>query len=37
VKAELVGLSMTQEAFLKTWDGVLRTIAIDDFGAAYQR
>jgi histone-lysine N-methyltransferase SETMAR len=37
VKAELAGISMTQDTFQKKWDGVLRTIAKDDFAAAFRR
>jgi hypothetical protein len=37
VKAELAGISMTQDTFQKKWGGVLRTIAKDDFAAAFRR
>jgi histone-lysine N-methyltransferase SETMAR len=37
VKAELAGISMTQDTFQKKWDGVLRTISKDDFAAAFRR
>jgi hypothetical protein len=37
VKSELAGLSMTQESFQKSWEGVVRTIAQDDFTAAFRQ
>jgi hypothetical protein len=36
-KAELATISMTQETFHKTWDGVMRIIAKEDFIAASRR
>jgi hypothetical protein len=36
-RVELGAIYMTQEAFQKAWDGVLRTIAKEDFVAAPQR
>ncbi len=37
VKTELAGLSMNQEAFQKSWEGVVRTISKEDFAAAFRR
>jgi hypothetical protein len=37
VKAELGVISLMQESFKETWDGVTRTIAKDDFTAAFRR
>ncbi len=36
VKTELAGLSMNQEAFQKSWEGVVRTIPKEDFASASQ-
>jgi histone-lysine N-methyltransferase SETMAR len=36
VKNELAGITMNQETFKKTWEGVLRTIATADFAAAFR-
>ncbi len=36
VKSELAGLSLTQGTFQKTWDGVIRKIAKDEFAAAFR-
>jgi hypothetical protein len=36
-KAELAAISVTQETFHKTWDGVMRIIAKEDFIAAFRR
>jgi hypothetical protein len=37
LKTELGVISLTQESFNETWDGVARTIAKDDFTAAFRR
>jgi hypothetical protein len=37
VKAELEAISTMQETFRKAWDGVLLSIAKEDFVAAFQR
>jgi hypothetical protein len=37
VNTELGVISVMQESFKKTWDGVARTIAKDDFTAAFRR
>jgi hypothetical protein len=37
VKTELVVISLMQESFKETWDGVTRTIARDYFTAAFRR
>jgi hypothetical protein len=37
MKAELMVISVMQEPFQKTWDGVLITISKDDFVTALQR
>jgi hypothetical protein len=37
MKAELVAISVTQQPLQKTWDGVLRTIAEEDWVAALRR
>ncbi len=37
VKPELVGLSLTQESFQKSWVGVIWTIPQDNFATAFQR
>jgi hypothetical protein len=37
VKKELVVISVTQESFKETWDGVARTIAKEDFTTAFRR
>jgi hypothetical protein len=36
VKSELAGLSMKQESFQKSWEGVVRTTPKDDFAAAFR-
>jgi histone-lysine N-methyltransferase SETMAR len=35
VKSELAGLSLKQETFQKSWEGVVRTIPKEDFAAAF--
>jgi hypothetical protein len=35
LKSELAGLSMTQESFQESWNGVIRSIPQDDFAAAF--
>ncbi len=37
MKAELAGQTLTQETFKKSWDGVFRSIAKEDFAAAFRR
>jgi hypothetical protein len=37
VKAELSVISEMQESFKKTWDGVARTIAREDFTTSFRR
>jgi hypothetical protein len=37
VKTELAGLSLKQETFQKSWEGVIRTILKEDFAAAFRR
>jgi histone-lysine N-methyltransferase SETMAR len=37
VKAELAGLSLKEETFQKSWEGVVRTIPKEDFTAAFRR
>jgi len=37
VKRELAGRTLTQETFKTSWDGVLRTIAKDEFAAAFNK
>jgi hypothetical protein len=37
VKAELAAISVMQESLQKTWDGVARTIAKEDFTTAFRR
>jgi hypothetical protein len=37
VKSELACLSMAQESFQKSWEGVARTIPQDDFTAAFRQ
>jgi histone-lysine N-methyltransferase SETMAR len=37
VKAELAGQTLTQETFKKSWEGVVRSIAKEDFAAAFRR
>jgi hypothetical protein len=37
VKAELAVISVMQEILQKTWDGVARTIAKEDFTTAFRR
>ncbi len=37
VKTELAGLSMNQETFQKSWEGVVRTILKEYFAAAFRR
>ncbi len=37
VKSELAGLSLKQETFQKSWEGVVRTIQKEDFAAAFRR
>jgi hypothetical protein len=36
MKAGLAAISMTQETFQKTWDGVMRVIDKGDFIAAFR-
>jgi hypothetical protein len=36
VKTELAGISMNQETFKKSWEGVVRTIPKEDFAAAFR-
>jgi hypothetical protein len=37
VKAELAAISVMQESFQKTWDGVAGTITKEDFTTAFRR
>jgi hypothetical protein len=37
LKSELAGLSMTQESFQESSNGVIRSILQDDFAAAFRR
>ena len=37
VKMELAGMTLTQETFKNTWEGVIRTIAKEDFATAFWR
>jgi hypothetical protein len=37
VKAELAGLTLTQETFKNTWEGVVRCIAKEAFAASFRR
>jgi hypothetical protein len=37
VKTELAGLSMNQETFQRSWEGVFLTILKEDFAAAFRR
>jgi histone-lysine N-methyltransferase SETMAR len=37
VKTELAGLSMNQETFQKSWEGVVRTIPKEDFATAFRQ
>jgi hypothetical protein len=37
VKRELGVISVMQESFKESWDGVARTIAKDDFTAAFRQ
>jgi hypothetical protein len=37
VKEELASLHLTQESLKSTWEGVMRTIAEDEFPAAFRR
>ncbi len=37
MKAELAGQTLTQETFKNSWEGVVRSIAKEDFAAALRR
>jgi hypothetical protein len=37
VKEELAGIRLTPETLKKTWDGVTRSIGVDEFAAAFRR
>jgi hypothetical protein len=37
VKEELAGKRLTPETLKKTWDGVTRSIGVDEFAAAFRR
>jgi hypothetical protein len=37
VKAERAGQTLTQETFKNCWEGVIRSIAKEDFTAAFRR
>ena len=37
VKEELSGLTLSQESLKKTWEGVIRTIADEEFAFAFRR
>jgi translation initiation factor 2 beta subunit (eIF-2beta)/eIF-5 len=37
MKTELLVISVAQESSKKTWDGVARTVAKEDFTAAFRR
>jgi hypothetical protein len=37
MNTELADISMAQETLYKAWDGVLRTIAKEDFAAVFRR
>jgi hypothetical protein len=36
VKAELAGQTLTQETFKNSWEGVIRSVAKEDFAAAFR-
>jgi hypothetical protein len=37
VEDELAGQTLTQETFKNSWEGVVRSIAKEDFAAAFRR
>jgi hypothetical protein len=37
LKSELAVLSMTQESFQESWNGVIRSIPQDDFATAFRK